>query len=162
MRKFFSLILLVLLSTACSGGPTHKEQLTSFGALGEKKVHRMDRLPSQSGSIAGGFFFGSGAFSGSTSTVMTLIFYWEPKPDQIIASQVPYSKFRIFVDEKYDQPTVEFMFNDSWLDQPANLAGSENSLYESRISDYVASEYLDYAKIHISKKTMASEIYLPK
>lgn len=150
-------ILACLICVGCESGPTQREQLTSFGVLGEKPVLRMDRLASQTGGLYGSFYFGSGSIGGSMSTQMNLIFYWEPKPHQILASQVPYSKFRIFVDDKYDQPTVEFIFDDGWLNY-----FNPDTLKEDSINEYINSSMLDSVHIHISQKTLASEIYLPK
>jgi len=141
--------------------PSMSELMTEWGAIGEKKVKRVDRLPTTTGSVTGAvggsaLFFG-GLISGSSKTEMSLIFYWEPKPNEILATTLPYSKFRIVVDDRYDMPSVEFLFSQNFLN--SNYTSYEN---ENHINNALSSSHLEAVKVRISEKALATEIYLPK
>ncbi len=106
-----------------------------------------------------GNFFGIG---GSVESGYKLQFYWEPKHGEIIATALPYSMFRFIIDETKDIPTIEFIFDQDWLNDGMFSIDYGNSARYPNLNSFVLSDKMLLAKVRISRKTLEKEVYLPK
>lgn len=150
------MVFLSFLLTSCA--PPAREQLANTGIFGEHQLKRVESFGSVTGSVGGSFFLGIGSVAGTVGSEFRLQFYWEPKPGEIVASSLPYSKFKFCVDPKKQIPTVEFIFDKHWLDTDAGeVYGNVDNL-----NDFVMSKHLKLAVIKISGETLEKEVYLPK
>jgi hypothetical protein len=139
-----------------------KDTLKDSGIFGEHILSKIEQGSETRGSISGNFFFGSGSIAGSMNSGRTLQFYWQPKPKEIISTNLSYGKFKFVIDDTKDVPTVEFVFTRTFLDGEL----SETSQLEEMSrhpNHFIQNElHLNYALVRISQKTMEQEIYLPK
>ncbi len=140
----------------CGTPSPPKEQLKDSGLFGEHSLMRIKSFGAVQGSISGNFFLGIG----STSSKFKIQFHWSPKPDEIIITSFPYSKFRFIIDETKNTPTIEFIFNQSWLNKETIGDYSEGNI--PNLNDFFLSSNFELAKVRISKSVMEKEVYLPK
>jgi hypothetical protein len=167
MKKFYGgligALLLCVLCGAC--GEPNKKLFADTGIFGRHNLHRIEKSVSFTGNISGSFFLGIGSVDGSLNTDRSLQFYWSPKPGEVVATMLPYKKFRFILDEARDIPSVEFVFTDFWLNHDSPFINTvelqrnkqnPNSLLMSKDSPLVI------AVVRISKPTMEKEVYLPK
>jgi len=160
MGYVFTFVFLVgLLLTACEPSPSVREQLVDTNIFGEHQLKRIESFGSVTGSVKGNFFLGIGSVDGAIGSEFNLQFYWEPRPDEIIISSLPYSKFKFIVYESKRIPTVEFIFEPQWLSANYYSYGAGDKL---NLNDFVMSYRLKIATVRISKETLEKEIYLPK
>ncbi len=154
------MFLLSLSLMACGPQLSVREQLADTNIFGERQLKRIESFGSVTGSIKGSFFLGIGSVSGAIGSEFNLQFYWEPKSNEIIASSLPYSKFKFIVDENKKIPTVEFIFEPWWLSSVGYSYGTGDKL---NLNDFVMSSgRLKIAIVRISKETLEKEVYLPK
>jgi len=91
-----------------------------------------------------------------------LQFYSSPKPGAVVVTELSYSMFRFIIDETKNTPTVEFVFDESWLNQ-AIYPGHNKSYYSDLgFIDVLLSGKVVMAKVRISSETMEREVYLQK
>jgi hypothetical protein len=167
MKKVGGVVLsLCLLFVVVGCGSSPKEKLEDSGLFGEHSLARIESFGAVQGSVSGSFFLGFGSVNGSIGSEFKIQFYWSPKPGEIVATALPYSKFRFFVDEAFvdeeakDTPTVEFVFNDSWLNQRTYEDYSEKR--HPNLNDFVLSDNLEMARVRISSTALEREVYLPQ
>lgn len=164
MKRFsgslIGIFLLCILCGAC--GEPNTRQFADTGLFGQHNLHRIEKNVSLTGNISGPFFLGIGSVNGNLSTDRSLQFYWSPKPGEIVATTLPYKKFRFVIDEARNIPSVEFIFTDSWLNEGRSHIWSEKDKMD--LNDFLMSKYspLIIAVVRISKATMEKEVYLPK
>lgn len=159
--KVCSCILsLCLLFVLVGCGTSPKEGLKNSGLFGEHPLSRIESFGAVKGSVSGSFFLGIGSVDGSLGSEFQIQFYWSPKPGEIIATTLPYSKFRFIIDETKKTPTVEFVFTDSWL----NSDGVEDYIEKQypNLNDLVLSEKMELARVRMSSAVLEKEVYLPK
>lgn len=153
-----SLVLSILIG--CQ--PMPREQLADMGMFGEKQLKRIESFGAIKGSVGGSFFLGMGSISGSLGSEFQLQFYWEPRPNEIVISSLPYSKFRFIIDEKKEVPIIEFVFDPHWLNTNRNdrvyRAGEKLNPNNFIMKGY----YLQIARVYISSAQFEKEVYLPK
>lgn len=161
MSRFVSVVLWLCLSFVVVGcNPSPKEELESTGLFGEHTLARVESFRTVQGSVSGGFFLGFGSVSGSLDSEFKIQFYWSPKPGEIVATALPYSKFRFVIDETRNTPTVEFVFSDFWLNDSTGEV--DVAKRHPNLNDFVLSDALELAKVRISSAAMEKEVYLPK
>ncbi len=158
MSSVFILVLLGLFLTACEAPP--RQQLADTGIFGEHQLRHIESFGSVTGSVGGSFFLGIGSVSGSIGSEFKLQFYWEPKSGEIVASSLPYSKFRFVVDPNKQTPTVEFLFDSRWTDNRTGRIYRDSD--KLNVNNFVMSSNLKIAVVKISKETLEKEVYLPK
>jgi hypothetical protein len=151
-------LCLLFVVVCCS--PPPKEVFKDSGLFDEHALVRMESFGATQGSVSGGFFLGIGSVNGSLGSEFKIQFYWSPKPGEIVASALPYSKFRFIIDETKNTPTVEFVFNDLWLNNETGRNYSESRF--PNLNDFVLSDIMQLARVRISSATMEREVYLPK
>lgn len=160
--KFCHIVLLGCLVFALAGcQPPPAEQMKDWGIFGEHAVARIENFSSAQGSLSGSFFLGFGSINGSSNSGFKFQFYWSPKPGEIIVTSLPYDKFRFIIDETKKEPTVEFVFNDFWLNDPTTQIIYKKKDYPN-LNDIVMSMKMKLVIVRISKATLEKEIYLPK
>lgn len=152
-----SLLSLLFFTTGC-GTATVEEQLQDMGLFGEHFLMRMESFGAVTGSVSGKFFLGSGSVNGTIGSEFKLQFYWEPKPNVIIATSLPYSEFRFVIDESKTTPTVEFVFSEWWL-KKRNFSVRERERFNL---NRLLKRRLILVIIRISTDTLEQEVYLPK
>ena len=157
-------LFLLFLLAGLAGCTSNKELLKDTGIFGEHTLVRMENFGAVQGSISGGFFLGIGSVNGSLDSGPKLQFYWSPIPGEIIATALPYSKFRFIIDKAKEIPTVEFIFSNNWLNCTRDLDKSEKQEYLNslNLNDLILSPYLKLARVRISTTTLEEEVYLPK
>jgi len=160
MRNKVSLILLLLLLlVVVSGCESRQEQLKDSGLFGEHPLVRIESFGAVQGSVSGSFFLGIGSINSSLGSEFKIQIYWCPKPGEMVATALPYSKFLFIIDEEKKTPSVEFVFDKGWL-----LWETDNDYSQaqySNLNDFILSEYMVLAKVRIASATIAKEIYLP-
>lgn len=149
-----------LLFVVVSCGPPPKEILKDSGLFGEHPLLRMENFGALKGSVSGSFFLGIGSVNGSIGSEFKIQFYWSPKPGEIVATALSYSKFRFIIDETKNTPTVEFVFNDFWLNE--GTVEKYNKSHFANLNNIILSEKLELARVRISSAAMEREVYLPK
>lgn len=140
---------------ACS---TPRKELADSGLFGEHSLNRIEQSSSNSGRIDGGLFFG---ITGRLNTESMIQFDWEPKPNEIIHTSLPKTKFKFIIDDSKKSPTIEFIFSSTWADDPLGGETIKNHKDEINFNDLI-SEYLGVAKVRISRTDLEKEIYLPR
>ncbi|MFA4817648.1 MAG: hypothetical protein WC608_02865 [Parcubacteria group bacterium] len=155
------LICLLLVAIGCKGTPP-KEGLKDTGLFGEHSLVRVEKFNAVGGSVSGSFFLGIGSVSGTSGMESKLRFYWSPKPGEIVPTDLPYNKLRFIIDETKNTPTVEFVFNDSWLNHGENSYREYHAGQYPNLNDLILSWRMELAKVRISSATLEKEVYLPK
>lgn len=156
----FSFILFIV-SAGCSSRRTCLEDV---GLLKKHKLIRSNKFIAGKGSLSGSFFLGSGNINGSISSEYVLQFWWIDENGKIISTTLPYSKFVFEIDNTKNSPSVEFVFNRSWLKYfMLTPAERKNIRYDIiNPNTFVMSDNLLCVKVVISRSTLEKEIYLPK
>ncbi|MHB8903586.1 MAG: hypothetical protein ACYC40_00570, partial [Patescibacteria group bacterium] len=103
-------------------------------------------------------FFG---IEGKLNSESMLQFYWEPKPNVIIITSLPKSKFKFVINDGNATPTIELNFSSTWADDKWNGEYYKTRKAEINLNDII-SDYLNFALVRISKSDLEKEIYLPK
>lgn len=146
------LLCSMLISTGCEMSKTPKENLKNSGLFGEHKLLKIERVHSGQNTESGNFLFGTGKLESGSQ----IAFYWSPTINEIISTELPIKKCHFIINDKADKPTVEFIFEDYWLD---------NSLYsaspEQHLNDFLLSDHLKLAKIKISRDELKKLLSLP-
>lgn len=137
-----------------------QSRVNEIGLIGEHPLKKMERLGAIEGSVSGNFFLGIGSFNSTLGPELKLQFYWEPKPAQIIATALPYSKFRFVVDNSKESPTVEFVFKKWWINRNS-IPEDYSSPMKINLNEFIKDDYLEVAIIRISELTLKKEVYLP-
>jgi len=141
------------------GTPTIKESLNKHGIFGYHELAQTESFGVTKESLSGDFFLIGGSFDTTTNAEIKLQFYWSPKNGEYVVSMLPYTKFRFIIDESKLKPTIEFVFNNDWLEEKDYGHNIENN---RNINDIISSKHLQLAEIRLSKASMEKEIYLPK
>lgn len=157
--KFKFVVFILLLFMSCA--PKVKERLKNRNLFGQHSLVMIESFNSVQGAVSGKFFLGTGAITGAVRSEYKLQFYWSPKPNEVIASSLPYSKFRFIIDDKLDSPTIEFVFSDVWLNRFTNNDYGNLNRYPN-LNCFVLSDVLLLVKVRISKASLEKEVYLPK
>jgi len=144
-----------------SGGPAPKERLKDSGIFGEHSIVRIESFGAVQDSVSGSFFLGTGSVNGSSSSEFKIQFFWSPKPGEIIATALPSSQFRFIVDDGQDTPTIEFVFNDSWLNRKTYKDYGNRGKYPN-LNEFLLSSDMALARVRISRSALEEEVYLPK
>ncbi len=163
------LMTLIIFEFGCAWLPVQvKEDLAPVGLFGQHKLIGTERVGlGIKGDIEGSFFFGVGDVNGKIRSESILNFYWEPKSGEIVATSLPLNKFRFIIDESKKNPTVEFVFDEEWLNDdidwgPLSLFRYDPSDKENLNYFIIDNIAMKVAKIRISSATMEKEVYLPK
>ncbi|MCX6778719.1 MAG: hypothetical protein NTU97_00615, partial [Candidatus Magasanikbacteria bacterium] len=100
------LVASAILFVGCGGQPERprKDQMQEIGFLGQRVLHRIiqtdERMPSR-------VFLNIG--------LQRLQFYWGRTSGEYVSTVLPCSSFRFVIDESKAVPTVEFIFDEDWL-----------------------------------------------
>lgn len=160
-RKIATLAAILLMAgfmTSCTLSP--EKQLEETGLFGEHCIVRVEHVSTSGASMSGGFFLIAGVVDGSYENEPKLRFYWEANPNQILATTLSYYKFQFVIDNEKEMPTIEFMFDENWLQAPSI---TERSFSEkNNLNSWVMSPDMLYAIVRISEETLENEIYLPR
>lgn len=161
--KYLTVMVVAVIFTfisACEEHPSTKEKLADTGLFGEHPLQRIEKFGSIRGSVEGNFFLGIGSVNGSLNSEFKLQFYWSPKPNEIVASSLPYSKFRFIIDDTKNIPTAEFVFDDEWLNRRIGYIYTSSD--KANVNNFLQYSEFKVAKIRISSKMLEKEVYLPK
>ncbi|NMB92265.1 MAG: hypothetical protein GYA31_01390 [Parcubacteria group bacterium] len=140
--------------------------LTKQEMMGEHSLAEIETGITTTGFInAKGFF--DVVIYGEIKSEKSLLFYWHRTPNEIIATTLPYSKFKFIIDETKNIPTVEFVFDIKNLDEERIFPEIDDlalKLVHGTVNpnEIIMSKYLISAIIRISSTTLEKEIYLPK
>jgi len=90
-------------------------------------------------------------------------FSWSPKPDEVFLTSLPESKIKIQLDNSEVEPTVEFIFNDFWLNNNFDVMFTEHFSRErlANLNSFIEGEDFQVAVIRISQETLNRESCLP-
>ena len=162
MKRLFCLVALVGLLAGC--GEPRKDQLQQLGLLGQHGLRRIEQTSGISGHMDGSFFLGIGSVSGNLTSERKLQFYWGRTAEEFISTTLPYSMFRFVVDESKTVPTIEFTFDEDWLNSNRQVYNeSEKSNLNWWLDDEsVRNKTLRVAVVRISRKDLEKEVYLPR
>lgn len=165
--KLFLFILGLLLTgilVGCEKEEVREKQLEDLGILGEHKLRRIEQTSGISGHVGGSFILGIGSFSGNLSSQRKLQFYWGRTADELVSTTLPYNMFRFVINETKEIPTVEFIFDEKWLNSKRVLyTETEKSNLNWWLSDdIVRARKLRVAVVAISRKDLEKEIYATK
>lgn len=163
-NRVICMILLLCLFLLLGCGRSPKESLYDTGLFGEHSLLRLENFGAVQGTVSGNFFLGIGSVNGSLGSEFKLQFYWSPKPDEIIITALSYSKFRFIIDETKNMPTIEFVFNNEWLNWKPIFLDNNFQEYDKilNLNEVLFSKNMELARVRISSATMEKEIYLPK
>lgn len=120
MKKAFDKLIVIVISVSFFIGcaetydTTVEDQLQEIGILGEHQLKDIRRLDRTKGSLKGDFFLGTGDVNGSLGFENKVQLFWEFKPNIVHVIIVPLDKIRFIIEEN-TVPTIEFVFDDSWL-----------------------------------------------
>jgi hypothetical protein len=196
MRKVISLLLLFCLLGSVLGcglfslpeptpskdtttWETREQRLEVVRMFGEHVLRYAVSGQEYSGEISGqsighyshGLFFGSGYSSGSISgdfgTEETLVFSFERDLGEIIPGILPLRIFKVMIDDTKEFPTIEFVFQDSWLNKKAEswagLSKASVTMPNWMISESMVEEgRLVGAIVRISQTDLSKETCLPR
>lgn len=156
-------VVVVAVGLLADYGEPRKDQLQQLGLLGQHDLRRIEQTSGISGHMDGSFFLGIGSVSGNLASERKLQFYWGRTEEEFIATTLPYSMFRFVVDESKTVPTVEFIFDERWLNSKrAVYTESEKSNLNWWLGDeQVRKNTLRVAVVKISRKDLEKEVYLP-
>ena len=162
MKRLFCLVALVGLLAGC--GEPRKDQLQQLGLLGQHDLRRIEQTSGISGHMDGSFFLGSGSVSGNLVSERQLQFYWGRTAEEFVSTTLSYSMFRFVVDESKTVPTVEFIFDENWLNskRTAYSESEKSNLNWWLADDQVRNNILRVAVVRISRKDLEKEVYLPR
>ncbi|MBU2036907.1 hypothetical protein KJ866_01725 [Patescibacteria group bacterium] len=112
----------------------------------------------------GSFFLGIGSVSGNLVSERKLQFYWGRTAEEFISTTLSYSMFRFVVDESKTVPTVEFVFDENWLNSKRTVytESEKSNLNWWLADDQVRNDILRVAVVRISRKDLEKEVYLPR
>jgi len=163
MKKSLLILLFIPALLNCSVA-SNKENLKDVGIFGQHELRRIEQIEGINGKISGNFFLGCGSLAGNITNERRLQFSWGRTPDEFIVTTLPFSMFRFVIDDSKKVPTVEFIFDKSWLDSKwHNLNESEKSNPNSWLDDeYIRNHYFRVAIVRISKQDFEKEVFLPK
>ena len=162
MKRLFCLIALVGLLAGC--GKPRKDQLQQLGLLGQHDLRRIEQTSGINGHMDGSFFLGIGSVSGNLVSERKLQFYWGRTAEEFISTTLSYSMFRFVVDESKTVPTIEFTFDENWLNSKrrAYTESDKSNLNWWLSYDQVRNNILRVAVVRISRKDLEKEVYLPR
>jgi len=167
-QAVFSVVFLGLLLFVV-GCDSRRDQLQQFGLHGQHDLRRIEQTSGFSGQMGGSFFLGIGSISGNLNSERQLQFYWGRTAEEFVSTTLPYSMFRFVVDESKTVPTVEFIFDDDWLDaRKIAYTESEKSNLNWWLDESVRAKIRSgrsvsfrVAVVRISRKDLEKEVYLP-
>jgi hypothetical protein len=159
-RVFFFFVAVLMIVSCAKPKPerTLQEQLQVAGVMGEHTISLLSNEPAIHGSMQGSFFFGCGGVSGTTSTENTLRFSWTIKPNQYLFTTIPEKQVQVVIDSTKDVPTVEFKFNEKYI-QGKSVLSEKSKINPNRLFD--DSWLFEIAIIRISQSTLEHESCLP-
>ena len=142
-----------------------------MGILGQHNLRRIEQTDGINGHLNNGsFFLGIGSVSGSLASERKLQFYWGKTTEEFISTTLPYNMFRFIIDESKAVPTVEFIFDEGWLNanrirysesEKVNLNFWLDEAVRARIPS--SREVLfRIAIVRISRENFEKEVYLPR
>ena len=167
MKRLFCLIALVGLLAGCD---TRRNQLQEMGLLGQHDLRRIEQTSGISGHLGGSFFLGIGSVSGSFTSERKLQFYWGRTAEEFVSTTLSYSMFRFVIDESKTVPTVEFVFDEDWLNTSrTSYSESERANLNFWLDETVRARtpssrevLFRIAVVRISRKDLEKEVYLPR
>ena len=162
MKRLFCLMALAGLLAGC--GEPRKDQLQQLGLLGQHDLRRIEQTSGISGHMGGSFFLGIGSVSGNLVSERQLQFYWGRTAEEFVSTTLSYSMFRFVVDESKTVPTVEFVFDENWLNSKRTVytESEKSNLNWWLADDQVRNNILRVAVVRISRKDLEKEVYLPR
>ena len=107
--------VIVIVITGCE---SRKEQLKDSGLFGEHPLVRIESFGAVKGSVSGSFFLGIGSINSSLGSEFKIQLHWCPKPGEMVATALPYSKFRFIIDETKNmlqQNKRRILFNNKFV-----------------------------------------------
>lgn len=167
MKRLFCLLALVGLLAGCD---TRKNQLQEMGLLGQHDLRWIEQTSGIGGHLDGSFFLGIGSVSGNLASERKLQFYWGRTAEEFISTTLPYSMFRFVVDDSKVIPTIEFIFDEDWLNtSKIRYSESERANLNFWLDEAVRARtpssrevLFRVAVIRISRKDLEKEVYLPR
>lgn len=166
MKRLLAIVALMALAGLLVGceGPKEplKDQFQQLGLLGQHDLRRIEQTSGFSGYLNGHFgFFGGGSVSGRITSEQQLQFFWGRTPEEFFSTTLPYSMFRFVIDDAKTVPTIEFIFDEYWLDMRWSiLTEGEKANLNRWLDNY--NYPLHVAVVRISREDLEKEIYLPR
>lgn len=171
---FFVAIIAMLIVSACGPAQTgedpdaqylYRNQLADTGLFGQHGLESLTASEGVSGSFSGRYFVG-GYIKGEVENVVTLRFKWSPLPGEYVTSAVHESKFRTIINNSLEEPMIEFVFKDEWLNSYNLPSGSLNygpmtATEKANVNVFVESPDLVLVRVYISAEDRAKEPLLP-
>ena len=173
MKKFIGPVIAALFGIFCFVGLTtwfnscvdsRKNQLQELGLFGQHDLRRIEQTSGLNGHMDGSFFLGIGSVSGDIVSERKLQFYWGRTADEFISTTLPYSHFRFVIDELKTTPTIEFIFDERYLDMDVLVytESEKSNLNWWLDDDSVRKREFRVAVVRISRKDLEKEVYLPR
>lgn len=162
MKTFIIILSIALLAglTGCSGNRDRYEKL---GIDGQHAVVQTTEINQLTGQMFGSFFLGCGTVSGNIKGEEVIAFTWSPKVDQFVMTTVSKSKIIIMIDSSKETPTVEFVINEQWLDDPLlRLNRRWFDVVANNINQLMESDAVDVVRVRLTKEQLKQETCLPQ
>ena len=158
------LLCLIALIGLIGCGEPRRDQMQKIGLLNQHNLRHMKQNNGFSGSLDGSFFLGSGSISGSINSETQLQFFWGRTPDEFIPTTLPFRMFKFVIDNARLVPTVEFVFDEDFLNSSRWAYSESHKANLNRWLDesMIKGEYLRVVIIRISQKDLENEIFIPK
>ena len=156
-RLLFVLFFAIVFSLA--GCNTVSEQFSKAGLLGEHPVRSVEKQSSLSGEIHGTYFLLLGAMNGEITTGTTISFTWAPEDDSRITSDIPREKILVKIDNNKKAPTVEFIFDETYLSN--NYNNTNNTDFLNRNKFLTGANFI-VAVVRISEEDLLANPALPQ
>ncbi len=151
------LFFLSVMSCGCNQGQKNRIGLTKLGLLGERPLKRLDPIVTSTGTIQGAFFLGSGSISGEENTDFNIHFIWSAEHDRFFRTTLPAGKIVWQIDNSKNEPTIEFVFDQSHLD--ATYGNGENPNLNEYLETRTTPRF-EYAIVRISNEMIQHNVYL--
>ena len=169
MKRLFCVLAVIGVLAGCDTD-TRRNQLQEMNLLGQHDLRRIEQTSGINGHLDGSFFLGIGSVSGNLASERKLQFYWGRTAEEFISTTLPYSMFRFIVDNSKAVPTIEFIFDEDWLNaSKTRYSESERANLNFWLDEAVRARtpssrevLFRVAVIRISQKDLEKEVYLPR
>lgn len=130
--------------------------------IGEHQLYRISEEPTP-GKIRGAFFLGIGGISQDPYT-QTMHFAWRwRKANRIVFSDVSLQIVQFQIHNEKTEPTVEFLFEESWLTQNKSQAMSLKEAQKRNPNELLRpNDILNLVIVRISEKDLQAHLHQDK
>ncbi len=157
-------LVLVVIGKVVEYDANNETRAVQIGKLGLVGEHQLKRKPTGATVILGfgSFLLASGSAQLTSQPAIT--FYWGRVESEIIPTTLPLSMFRILIDESKNVPTVEFVFDQRWLNsrREAYSESEKTNLNWWLDPEMIRDGLLKVVIVRISSGDLEKEKFLPK